>query len=76
MGEEAIQYCRSYAFEAERRMGEILKATELAIGARPKGSENHLLPGRGYPKDRPTLAEFNIDGCGIQNRRTAEGHPK
>ena len=28
MGEEAIQYARSYALEAERRMGEMLRDSE------------------------------------------------
>ena len=28
LGEETIQYARSYAFEAERRIGELLEATE------------------------------------------------
>jgi len=28
MGGEAIQYARSYALEAERKMGELLKKTE------------------------------------------------
>jgi len=34
MGEEAIQYCRSYAMEAERKMGEMLAQTERAQGKR------------------------------------------
>jgi len=39
MGEEAIQYCRSYALEAERKMGEMLRKTPASTG-RPG-------PGRG-----------------------------
>jgi hypothetical protein len=35
MGEEAIKYCRSYALEAERKMGEMLRQTERAKGGRP-----------------------------------------
>lgn len=36
MGEDAIQHCRSYALEAERKMGQMLKETELQKGGRPK----------------------------------------
>lgn len=35
MGEKAILYARSYALEAERRMGEILRETERATAGRP-----------------------------------------
>ena len=35
MGEQSIQHCRSYAFDAEKRMGELLKATERAKGGQP-----------------------------------------
>jgi putative hemolysin len=34
MGEEAIQYCRGYALEAERKMGEMLEETERNPGGR------------------------------------------
>ncbi len=37
MGEEAVQYARSYAMEAERRMGELLAATPRQHGARGVG---------------------------------------
>ena len=30
MGDEAILHCRSYAFEAERKIGEMLKGSEKA----------------------------------------------
>lgn len=40
MGEEAVQYCRGYALEAERRMGELLLATEREKGGRPKKTSN------------------------------------
>ena len=33
MGEEAIRYARSYALEAERKMGQMLAETERAKGA-------------------------------------------
>jgi hypothetical protein len=35
LGEEAILYARSYALEAERRMGEMLRETERAKGGQP-----------------------------------------
>jgi hypothetical protein len=34
MGEEAVLYAKSYALEAERRMGEMLRETERAQGQR------------------------------------------
>jgi hypothetical protein len=34
MGEKAIQHCRSYAYEAERKIGEMLAQTERAEGAK------------------------------------------
>ncbi|MDI6754945.1 MAG: MT-A70 family methyltransferase [Thermodesulfobacteriota bacterium] len=37
MGEEAIQHCRSYALEAERKLGEMLAEAELQHGARGIG---------------------------------------
>ena len=59
MGEEAIQHCRSYALQAERKMGEMLAATERAKPPNPKP-----------PKDRqshnvtddapPTLAALGV----------------
>ena len=55
MGEEAIQYARSYALEAERRMGEMLRETDRRPG-----------PGRGkkeYPDGTslpPTLTELGL----------------
>ena len=36
LGNAAIQHCRSYALEAERKMGEMLEATERANAARDK----------------------------------------
>ena len=39
MGEEAVQYARSYALDAERKMGELLKAGQetgtVAVPGRP-----------------------------------------
>jgi N6-adenosine-specific RNA methylase IME4 len=35
MGEKAIQYARSYALEAERKLGEMLRETERDKGGRP-----------------------------------------
>lgn len=57
MGEDAVRYARSYALEAERRMGELLKETERAKGGLPyqtKSTSNKALP------VEPTLAELGI----------------
>jgi len=63
MGEEAIQHCRSYALEAERKMGQMLKETERAKGELKRGpvvtTRNH--------GDPPTLATL-----GITKRESAE----
>jgi N6-adenosine-specific RNA methylase IME4 len=57
MGEEAIQTCRSYALEAERRMGELLLATERAKG----GEGHHKKPtGNTMLPVQPTLAEIGV----------------
>lgn len=55
MGEEAIQYCRSYAYEAERKMGEMLKAAESPAG-RPRKISTHEVP----ISRPPTLAELGL----------------
>ena len=60
LGDEAIQYCRSYALEAERRMGELLASTKRAKGTRLAGKDIGgpvVLP----PKNEaPTLAELGL----------------
>ena len=62
MGEEAIQYCRSYAMEAERRMGEMLAQTERAKGGNPNlPTSNIVLP------VAPTLSDL-----GLTKRESAE----
>jgi hypothetical protein len=62
MGEEAIQYCRSYAYEAERKMGEMLAATQRAKGGNPKlPTGNRTLP------VAPTL-----EAIGVSKRESAE----
>lgn len=60
MGEEAIQYAQSYAFDAERRMGEMLAETERAKGTRLAGRDiggHVVLPPR---DDAPTLSELGL----------------
>lgn len=52
MGEAAIQHCRSYAMEAERKMGQMLAQTERAKAGRPP---NSVTPGNQL-SDTPTLA--------------------
>ena len=61
MGEAAIQHCRSYALEAERKMGQMLKETERANVARDNKAE---LRGETPP---PTLAEL-----GLSKRESSE----
>lgn len=58
MGEEAIQHCRSYALEAERKMGEMLISTERAKGASvPKHQRSTHKEGR---SETPKLSELGI----------------
>lgn len=64
MGEETIQYCRSYALEAERKMGEMLLATERAKGGQPyqkKSTSNSTLP-----------VEPALHDLGISKRESSE----
>lgn len=69
MGEAAIAQCRSYALEAERRMGELLAETERAKGTagagRPEKGSHRMLPPK--PESAPTLAAL-----GISKRESAE----
>lgn len=60
LGEEAIQYARSYALRAERKMGEMLQATERAKGVRVAGGTTGgpvVLP---PADDAPTLADLGV----------------
>lgn len=55
MGDGAVLYARSYALEAERRMGELLAQTERA-----KGTLKHVVP-TGHRDEKPqTLAELGV----------------
>ena len=60
MGEEAIRYARSYALEAERKMGQMLAETERAKGTQLAGRDiggHVVLP----PKNNaPTLSELGL----------------
>jgi len=68
MGEQAIKHCRSYALEAQRKMGEMLAQTERA--PRPAG------PGRGKVGDKalPTLPDAppTLAALGLSKRESAE----
>lgn len=57
MGEEAIKYARSYALEAERKMGEMLRETERAIAGRPP--INQSLDVTNY-RGAPTLSDLGL----------------
>ena len=59
MGEEAVQYARGFALDAERRMGQMLKESEdkRAKGGRPtKETSTHTLP----VSKEPTLSDLGI----------------
>jgi hypothetical protein len=60
MGEEAIQYAKNYAFDAERKMGGKLLETERAVGTdkagRPSLDGDRMLPSNAPP----TLAELGL----------------
>ena len=65
LGEEAISYARSIALDAERKMGEMLRASELNKGNAGKGRPN-LGGNESEPPKKdsgnlpPTLAEIGI----------------
>lgn len=54
LGNEAVQYARGYALEADRKIGELLKETERA-----KGKRTDLVP-KEYQVERPTLADLGL----------------
>lgn len=61
MGEEAVQYARSYALEAERRLGELLKETERAKGAAGGGQKESSRGAYVELRDSvPTLADLGL----------------
>jgi len=62
MGEDAIQHCRSYALEAERKMGEMLSQTERADGGDAMRARLH-----GVTEQPPTLSDL-----GLTKRESAE----
>ena len=62
MGEEAIQHCRSYALEAERKMGQMLRETERADGG--DAQRTRL---RHVTESPPTLSAL-----GLSKRESAE----
>lgn len=64
MGYEAIQYCRGYALEAERRLGELLDVTDRAPAGRKK--KNQVPDVLDLP---PTLKQL-----GIKPREANEAH--
>jgi hypothetical protein len=61
MGEKAIQYARSYALQAERKLGEMLRKTEKAKGTagkgRPKLGGTLMVPPK---KGVPALPELGV----------------
>jgi hypothetical protein len=62
MGEEAIQYARTYALDAERRMGEMLTETKpkRAKGGQPYHEKMKSTPSKRKGVDTPTLKELGL----------------
>lgn len=60
MGEDAIQHCRSYALEAERKMGQMLADAPRPVGS-DKGGRKKLDGSRRAPSNPPpTLKEIGL----------------
>jgi len=55
LGEEAVRHAQSYALRAERKMGEMLKATERA-----RGKRTDLVTQSNQVDEKPTLAELGL----------------
>ena len=64
MGEEAIQYCRSYALEAERKMGQMIIA----------GKASGIFARQGRPKNLPTgkVIPMRCDDLDISWKESSE----
>jgi N6-adenosine-specific RNA methylase IME4 len=63
MGVAAIQHCRSYALEAERKMGEMLAAKPPAVRGKAgtgRGKKGSPSTGRAFSDDTPTNADLGI----------------
>ena len=61
MGEEAIQTARSYAMEAEHKIGEMLAETPRASGADKGGKPRDVDGARALPSNAPpTLADLGL----------------
>ncbi len=61
MGKKVILHCRSYALEAERKMGEMLAVTDRSLGGRPNKTSDSAAENQ-YPGDTGlfTLAELDL----------------
>jgi hypothetical protein len=58
LSQDSILYCRSYALEAERKMGQILAETERA---KPPGDNQHKKQDRSrHVTEAPTLDELGL----------------
>lgn len=68
MGEEAIQYARGYALDAERRMGELLRETERNKGAQGKGINQYNNEVQ-YPDD---TAPPKLEDLGLTKKESSE----
>jgi hypothetical protein len=54
LSQDSILYCRSYALEAERKMGQILAETERAVGTDKAGRSKKLDGNRALPSNPAT----------------------
>lgn len=60
LGEEAIRYARSYALEAERKMGELLRETERAKGGNVETLKQFPTGNITVPVGAPTLSDLGL----------------
>ncbi|MCD6297941.1 MAG: hypothetical protein J7M30_12400 [Deltaproteobacteria bacterium] len=60
LGEDAVRHAQSYALRAERKMGEMLKATERAKGGHIETLKQYPTSNIDKPVGAPTLAELGL----------------
>jgi hypothetical protein len=68
LSQDSILYCRSYALEAERKMGQILAETERAVGTDKAGRSKKLDGNRSLPSNPPPT----LDELGLTKRERAK----
>lgn len=79
LGERAVQHARHYALEAERRLGELLKAEPKNVGARAGGKKSggsrgtYVVPRDTTPPPSPPLA--SPSGRAPRRKSLRTSHP-